>query len=114
MLEATGDYDGACDRAYYAMFNAARTLLQADGVFKPGEAKTHATILRRFSEVFVLSGQADPVLGKGLNLVQGLRGKADYSPLEATREEACKAIETMDQLLRFAASHLEGKGAQRP
>jgi uncharacterized protein (UPF0332 family) len=111
-MAATGDYDGACDRAYYAMFNAARVLLQTDGILEPGETKTHATILRRFSEVFVLSGQADPLLGRGLNLVQGLRGKADYSPLEATREEARKAIETMDQLLRFAAVHLEDKGGQ--
>lgn len=114
VLEATEDYDGACDRAYYAMFSAARALLEADGVLDSGDAKTHATILRRFSEVFVLSGRADPTLGRGLNLVQGLRGKADYSSLETTREEARKAIETMEELLRFAEDCLNLEEGGKP
>jgi uncharacterized protein (UPF0332 family) len=104
---ADEDCDGACDRAYYAMFNAARTLLEADGAIAPDEVKSHASVLRLFSEVFVLSGRADRELGRGLNVVQTLRNKADYSRIVATAEEATKAVETMQLMLEFAAEHVE-------
>lgn len=32
LLVAAGDADGACNRAYYAMFDAARAALLSDGV----------------------------------------------------------------------------------
>jgi uncharacterized protein (UPF0332 family) len=110
-LHAEQDYDGACDRAYYAMFNIARALLEDEGALKPDEAKTHGTVLRLFSEVFVLSGRAALELGRGFNFVQRLRAKADYSPVAVTAEESERAILLMEQLLQFATRYPEtGKG----
>lgn len=42
-----GDVDGACNRAYYAMFDAARALLMALGV---DLGKTHKGVLNAFGE----------------------------------------------------------------
>ena len=105
-LERDGDYDGACDRAYYAMFNAARALLEAHGALTPDQAKTHATVLRRFSEVFVKSGLSKGKLGGSLNFVEGLRNKADYSASLTSREEALRAIEMMDEFIAFSREYL--------
>ena len=42
VLLDTGDSDGACNRAYYAMFDAARAALLASGApVEPEIAKTH-------------------------------------------------------------------------
>jgi uncharacterized protein (UPF0332 family) len=49
LLEA-GDPDGACNRAYYAMFDAARAALAETGK-DPG--RTHRGVLSAFSERLV-------------------------------------------------------------
>ncbi len=49
-LAASGDAEGAINRAYYAMFDAARAVLHH---IDPASAaaKTHSTVLRRFGHV---------------------------------------------------------------
>jgi uncharacterized protein (UPF0332 family) len=108
-LEAAEDYEGACDRAYYAIFNAIRTLLEADGVVKPDEVKTHSSTLRIFSETFFRAGRVDKALVSAVYFAQDLRARADYSRAYSTAEEARKAIDTMDQLLGFVTAHLNDR-----
>jgi uncharacterized protein (UPF0332 family) len=49
ILLDTGDVDGACDRAYYAMFNAARAALIASSAPVPEDvAKTHNGLISAF------------------------------------------------------------------
>ena len=46
LLLDTGDTDGACNRAYYAMFDAARAALLASGAPVGSEgAKTHSGLI---------------------------------------------------------------------
>lgn len=70
-LKAAGDYDGACDRAYYAMFHAARFLLSLERASGESEPKTHQSILREFSEAFVLKGLVSRDIGRGLRRAKG-------------------------------------------
>lgn len=43
------DVDGACNRAYYAMFDAARAALLASGApAQPGIGKTHGGLIAAF------------------------------------------------------------------
>ena len=45
-----GDNDGACNRAYYAMFDAARAALLASKAPVPPEiARTHSGLISAFS-----------------------------------------------------------------
>lgn len=54
ILLDTGDTEGACDRAYYAMFNAARAaLLVAQAPVRPEIARTHGGLITAFSQYLV-------------------------------------------------------------
>ena len=75
-----GDGDGACDRAYYAMFNAAHAALFAlgiEGLARP--IKTHNGLMVKFGQEVVLPGHLPADHGQDLNNVQKFRLVADYS-----------------------------------
>jgi uncharacterized protein (UPF0332 family) len=58
LLLNAGDFDGACNRAYYAMFDAARAALLASGAkVEPGIAKTHSGLISAFSLHLVKTGR---------------------------------------------------------
>jgi len=74
-----GDSDGACNRAYYAMFDAARAALIASRAPVPPEiAKTHSGLISAFSLHLVKPGRFPVALGKSFNKVEDLRLVADY------------------------------------
>ena len=74
-----GDNDGACNRAYYAMFDAARAALIASQASVPPEiAKTHSGLISAFSLHLVKPGRFPVALGKSFNKVEDLRLVADY------------------------------------
>ena len=103
-MREAGDYNAACNRAYYAIFYAAIGLLEREGDDNPG--KTHASLLRRFSERFVLPGTAPPELGRALAIARNLRSKADYSVAGASEGDAADAISAMERILEFARPRL--------
>lgn len=79
LLLDAGDGDGACNRAYYAMFDAARGALIASGaVPNVLEIKTHAGLIAIFSLHMVKTGLVDIDASKQLNQVQEMRLIADY------------------------------------
>ena len=79
LLLDAGDADGACNRAYYAMFDAARAALLASGAPVPAEiAKTHSGLISAFSLHLVKTGRVPVEFGKSLNKAEELRLIADY------------------------------------
>lgn len=82
-----GDTDGACSRAYYAMFDAARSALAARG-HDPGSAKTHGTVHSAFAFEFVKPGVIPREIGRSLGQVQDIRQLADYSAAPVSRDKA--------------------------
>jgi uncharacterized protein (UPF0332 family) len=97
ILLNAGDVDGACNRAYYAMFDAARAALLASGV---GEStvntKTHSGLISKFSLELVKSGQVSVELGKSLNKVEDLRLMADYKGDSILEEDATWEVNQAD------------------
>lgn len=78
-LLALGDVDGACNRAYYAMFDAARAaLLATNGSVRSDIGKTHRGTLNAFSEHFVKTGRITKELGRHLKHAETFRYVADY------------------------------------
>lgn len=68
LLLDAGDVDGACNRAYYAMFDAARAALIKSGAPVPPEvAKTHSGLISAFSLHLVKTGQI-PIESKHPNV----------------------------------------------
>lgn len=106
-MQQDGDNNGACNRAYYAMFYVIHGLFERAG--EDLSAKTHASVLRLFSQRFVLEGAAPPALGRALSVAQNLRAKADYSVAGVSSAETAEAIAAMDALLDYARPLLEQK-----
>lgn len=93
VLLDTGDADGACNRAYYAMFDAARAALLASGApVEPEVAKTHNGLISAFSLHLVKTGHVPVALGKALNKVEELRLVADYKGDPVEMEDAGWAV----------------------
>ena len=79
LLLHSGDFDGCCNRAYYAMFDAARAALLATE--EEGQVvgiKTHSGLISFFSLRLVKTGRVSVELGKSFNKVEDLRLMADY------------------------------------
>ena len=78
-LIALNDADGACNRAYYAMFDAARAaLLGKLGRTEADFAKTHRGLINAFSEHLVKDGTLSKDLGRSLKRAEEMRRLADY------------------------------------
>ena len=94
LLLESGDDDGASNRAYYAMFDAARAALMA---FQKSDEvltiKTHSGLIASFSLQLVKPGLIDIELGKSLNKVEDLRLIADYKGDAITLDDASWAVE---------------------
>lgn len=94
LLLDSGDVDGACNRAYYAMFDAARAaLIWSAAPVEPAVAKTHSGLISAFSLHLVKTGRLPVELGKALNRAAEIRLVADYSGDEVTAEKALWVIE---------------------
>ncbi len=77
LLFDAGHYSGACSRAYYAMFNVARALLEDRG-FASESIKTHKSVLGLFSREFVKDGPFNSEDGRALRRAADARQVADY------------------------------------
>ncbi|WPL16530.1 HEPN domain protein [Thiorhodovibrio winogradskyi] len=74
LLLADGDTEGACNRAYYAMFDAAHAaLLHADPGLNPATTKTHRGLIAAFGEQLVMTGLIPADLGRSINQVERIR-----------------------------------------
>jgi len=99
LLLDAGDLNGACNRAYYAMFDAARAALIDSGAPVQSEVgRTHSGLISAFSLHLVKTGQVRIEYGKALNKVAEIRLIADYTEDEVTAETARWAVE---QALEF-------------
>ncbi len=98
VLLGTGDADGACTRAYYAMFDAARAALLAAG---HDAGRTHRGILTAFSDRLVKNGPIPKETGRLLKHAETFRYVADYSgdPVELS-----DAQEIVEQAETFVAA----------
>jgi uncharacterized protein (UPF0332 family) len=89
LLLEHGDLDGACNRAYYAMFDAARAALLCYGAPVQAEVtRTHGGLIAAFSLHLVKTGQVPVELGRALNKAEDIRLVADYKGDPVEREQA--------------------------
>ncbi len=70
-----GDADGACNRAYYAMYDAACAALLASG---HDVGKTHKGVLNAFSDRLIKNGPFPKEMGRLLKQAEAFRYVADY------------------------------------
>lgn len=88
LLIEAGDVDGACNRAYYAMFDAARAaLIMSNAPAELSVAKTHSGLISGFSLHLVKTDQFPVELGKALNRAAEIRLVADYTGIAANKRD---------------------------
>ncbi|MEW5887044.1 MAG: HEPN domain-containing protein [Pseudomonadota bacterium] len=115
------DPDGACNRAYYAMFDAARAVLMAIGMSSDC-AKTHSGLITAFGLHLVKTGLVPVELGKAFNRAEEIRLEADYKgdpiPLDKARmivHQSASFVAAMHELLaRLQTAPPGGVGTTPP
>jgi uncharacterized protein (UPF0332 family) len=109
LLLGSGDTEGTCNRAYYAMYYAAQAALLAAGIAVPEDGyKTHQGLIAAFGKHLVLGGQIDQTLGRSINKVQSLRQIADYVGDPPSLEEATWAVENAERFVVVMRSRVIG------
>lgn len=94
LLLGAGHSDGACSRAYYAMFDAAHAALFTFSVEEiSAPIKTHNGLIAKFGQHVVATGHLTAEYGSDLNKIQSLRALADYSGDPVAIEKAEWAVE---------------------
>ncbi len=102
VLLNVGDVDGACNRAYYAMFDAARAALLASAApVKPEIGKTHRGLINAFSNHLVKNGPVSKEMGRLLNRAEEIRLVSDY---KGDSIELVDAKEMAEQAETFVAT----------
>jgi uncharacterized protein (UPF0332 family) len=86
------DPSAACNRAYYAMFYAARAALIQVGQIERARAKTHTGIRAAFGELLVKAGHVASEHNRAFAQVEQDRLLADYLGEGLSQAEAAKAI----------------------
>ena len=89
-----GDVDGSTNRAYYAMFDAARAaLLASNAPVDLEQVRTHTGLIGAFGEHLVKNGIVSKDIGHFLRRAQKVRMVADYDGDSVESEEARAIVE---------------------
>lgn len=88
VLAREGFSDQATSRAYYAAFFAAEAALLALGETR----SKHSGVIAAFGRLVVKEGGLDPEVAGGLRQLFELRNAADYSWLDAPRDDEVDAV----------------------
>jgi uncharacterized protein (UPF0332 family) len=108
LLGEAGDWDGAANRAYYAVFSAARAVL-ASVRASLAESRHHGTIFRRFEKHIVKGRGLDGALGHSfIGRLSGARRAADYGNDRVSAPAAHAMVSDADRFLA-AVQPLLGK-----
>ena len=99
LILADNDPVSACNRAYYAMFNAACAALVIVDQPKLAMAKTHSGLISSFSLHLIKSGEFTPDSGRLLALESKRRIVADYEGDPISTEEATNSLANATQFV---------------
>ncbi len=94
-----GDFDGAVNRAYHAMFNIARAVLLIAGVPEDGLPATHKELIAAFRQYAVQSGQVDRELAGALSRTENLRFQADYTGTDTDAKSAAESLQRAENFV---------------
>ena len=93
VLLELGDVDGAANRAYYAMFDAAQAALVRSGVpVADALGKTHRGVINTFSAYLVKDGPVSKELGRQLKRAEEMRLVADYNGASVTQDDVAELV----------------------
>jgi uncharacterized protein (UPF0332 family) len=111
LLLDAGDATGACNRAYYAMFDAVRAaLLVAVPAIQSESIKTHSGLISSFSLHLIKPELIAVEFGKSLARIDHIRRIADYSDEEVDPQTSASAVEQAKRFVEAISVYLDGYG----
>lgn len=103
-MAASGFYDFAASRAYYAAFYAATAALLDEGL----EFSKHSGVIASVHQRFVKTGKLDKEQGKELNWLFEMRNVGDYGvTVHVSQEDSERAVQVAEGFLRVIKSLLQ-------
>ena len=103
-LTASGFYDFAASRAYYAAFYAATAVLLNEGL----EFSRHSGVIASIHQRLVKTGKLDKEQGKELNWLFELRNVGDYGvTIHVSQQDAERAVRVAENFLCVIKSLLQ-------
>ena len=107
LLLENEDSEGACNRAYYSMFDAAHAaLLAVAPELPPTSIKTHRGLIAAFGKHLVQDGPIAATFGAALNKVERLRLLADYTGDPVSIVDAAWAVTQAEAFMDAIKSSL--------
>lgn len=98
VLLNAGEYRGANNRAYYAIYHAISAIHALNGK----SYKRHKDSLGNFNKEYIKTGIFPGTLGRRIAEAEEIRHASDYDDFYiATKEEAEEQIMTADELIRL-------------
>jgi uncharacterized protein (UPF0332 family) len=108
-LLGLGDVDGAANRAYYAMFDAARAALLTSGApVEPTIGRTHSGLIGAFSNYLVKNGPIPKGVGRLLNRAHEIRLVADYNGDSVEMGDALQVVQQAEDFVAAIRLFLSG------
>jgi len=102
LLQDAGDIDGACNRAYYSMFDAAKAVLLATvPTIDPTIGKTHGGLIAAFGLHMVKTGLIPAEFGRAFNRAHDIRQVADYTGDLIGSEDVTRLIQQANDFVEF-------------
>lgn len=103
-----GDVDGACNRAYYAMFGAARAaLLATDAPLETHLGKTHGGLIAAFGLHLVKNGPIPKEMGRLLKRAEEIRLVSDYQGDSVEPEDAHQMVGQAEEFIAAMRAVIE-------
>lgn len=103
-LFASGDYEDAVSRAYYAVYHATQALLLTEGQ----RAETHRGVITLFGLLFVKTGKFNKNLGKFLANLKDDRESGDYEVFSYIEKETAEtALKEAEEFLKESKIYLK-------
>lgn len=106
LLDAS-DTDGACNRAYYAMFDAARAALLNE--VEPEKTRTHRGLIAAFGLQLINTGRLPKSLGRMLNRSEEVRLLADYTGGSIELEDAHDMLTQAAEFIESVRNYLNDR-----
>ena len=104
LLSEIDDYDGAADRAYYAIFHAENALLLTRDI----SGNSHKHVHNSISKEFVKLGELPDDMNRKIKEVERIRATGDYSKTKfVTKEEMEESISEAKNFLDITKKLIE-------
>ena len=105
-LLRSGDYKGAANRFYYAVFHAMRAVLAFDGI----DMKRHSGIISEFRRLYIKTGIPPDELSVIISEAFDVRTDCDYDDFYViSKEEVTAQAEKAERFLSVIQEYLKSR-----